>query len=93
MTGVKQVTVPERVWGRLASEADNRGVTVEDVLVEAINHVIRPQDRREQIVVLALAGWTDRDIAERTGEVVGFVATVRRQAGIPANKRGNRRTA
>lgn len=78
------VTVPAGVWGRLASEADNRGVTVEDILVAAINHVIRPQGRREVILAAVRAGFTDAQVAAQTGELVGFVAKVRRDAGLKA---------
>jgi len=83
------VTVPLHVWGRLASEADNRGVTVEDVLVTAINHVIQPKGRREIIVAAVKAGYTDAEVAAHTGELVGFVAQVRRDAGLKA-VRGSR---
>lgn len=84
------VTVPLHVWGRLASEADNRGVTVEDVLVTAINHVIQPKGRRGIIVAAVKAGYTDAEVAAHTGELVGFVAQVRREAGLAA-VRGRRR--
>lgn len=80
------VTVPVNVWGRLASEADTRGVTVEDILVAAINHVIRPQGRREMILAFVRAGFTDAEVAAQTGELVGFVASVRRSAGLRANR-------
>lgn len=80
------VTVPLHVWGRLASEADNRGVTVEDVLVTAINHVIQPKGRRELIIAAVRAGFTDAEVAAQTGELVGFVASVRRSAGLRANR-------
>ncbi|HIF05976.1 MAG TPA: hypothetical protein EYQ64_03215 [Gemmatimonadetes bacterium] len=89
MTDRVQVTVPVNVWGRLASEADTRGVTVEDILVAAINHVIRPQGRREMILAFVRAGFTDAQVAAHTGELVGFVAQVRRDAGLKA-VRGSR---
>lgn len=85
-----QVTVPVNVWGRLASEADNRGVTVEDILVAAINYVIRPQGRREMILAFVRAGFTDAQVAAHTGELVGFVAQVRRGAGLAAVRGGRR---
>lgn len=81
-----KVTVPLHVWGRLASEADNRGVGVEDVLVAAINHVIRPQGRKEVILAAVRAGFTDAEVAAQTGELVGFVASVRRSVGLRANR-------
>lgn len=86
MTELKTITVPEKVWGRLATEADHRGVTVEDVLVSAINNVIRPQDHRDTIVALVEAGFPDNVIASRTGQLVGRVAEIRRKAGLKPNR-------
>lgn len=83
---VRHVGIPESVWGRLASVAETRGVTVEDLLVASITEVIKPRSRQERIVQLAHAGLPDRVIAERTGELKGFVGEVRRRAGIPVNK-------
>lgn len=87
------VTIPMRVWGRLATEAEHRGVTIADVLVNAINQVIRPQGRREAVVAACRSGFTDREIAEQTGETRSYVQSVRRAVGLVANRdRGQRRT-
>lgn len=88
----KEITVPLSVWGRLASEADNQGISVEDLLVAAINRVIHPEERTPMIVTAVYAGYTDGEIAAATGETRQHVAMVRRRAGLPANRdRGQRR--
>ncbi len=90
---VVTVGLPLRVWGRLATEAEHRGVTVADVLVNAINQVIRPEGRREAVVGACRAGFTDREIAEQTGETRSYVQSVRKAVGLPANRdRGQRRS-
>lgn len=88
-----KVTVPRRIWGRLATEADMRGVTIEDILVAAINHVIHPNDRTDRIIVLVNAGYPDAKVAEIVGETRRHVSQVRRYAGLPANVKRDQRAA
>lgn len=88
------VALPEPVWGRLASIADARGVSVADVIGKAIAAEMKPRPllhsvsfkRRQVVVSLVEAGHTDRFIAEATGELVQYVRDARRDAGLPANK-------
>lgn len=42
------VNFPEKVWGRLASIADNRGVSIAEVIVEAAQDLLVVQSRAEQ---------------------------------------------
>ncbi len=79
------ITVPRKIWGRLATEADVRGVSIEDILVAAIHHVIYPNDRTDRIIVLVNAGYSDTKIAEVVGETRRHVTQMRRQAGLPRN--------
>jgi hypothetical protein len=89
---VKNITVPLSVWGRLASEADTRGVTVEDLLVSAINNLVRPKDTALIVATAARAGYTDGEIAAHTGLTRMRVAELRRRAGVKPNRdRGQRR--
>lgn len=86
----KTITLPLHVWGRLATVADQTGLTVADVLYEAIentlnpNRVIKyPEDvRRMRVVKLAENGMDDGDIAVLLEETRQFVAQTRRDAGI-----------
>jgi hypothetical protein len=88
----KTITIPLKVWGRMASEAESRGVTIADLLVAAVQQVIRPPaGRSEMVVSLARAGFTDREICERLGEQRSYVSDQRRSAGLPANRDRGRR--
>lgn len=80
------VYLPEPIWGRMATIADDRGVTVEDLLTTAVMQIIAPATVEERIVELVRAGFPDRVISTRTGEVVGRVATIRRRAGLAPNR-------
>lgn len=90
----KTITIPLQVWGRLASEADNRGVTIADLLVATVQQIIRPPaGRSEMVAALVRAGFTDREVCERLGEQRSYVAQQRRAAGLAANRdRGRRPT-
>lgn len=78
----RTVTIPLHVWGRLASEADQRGVRVEDILVAAINSVLKRSLREAVVVGLAVAGHPDRVISELTGNSPKYVRQARKSAGI-----------
>ena len=86
VTRGRAVFVPEVIWGRLASVADDRGVSVEDILVAAITDLTAPATVEERIVQLVRSGLTDAAIAGRTGEFVARVRAVRRAAHLPANR-------
>lgn len=80
------LTLPTDVWGRLASAAEDRGVTVQDIIVAALRPLLAPQTVQARVVGLARAGVPDQRICEETGMDRAFVARTRRSAGIPANK-------
>ena len=80
------IELPQHVWGRLATVADDRGVSMSDLLTAAVGDVLRPQGRKERILQAVRAGLSDNLVAERTGELRQYVASVRRKAGLPANK-------
>lgn len=80
------VHLPEIVWGKLATVADDRGVTVEDILTTAVMQLIAPSTAEERIIQFARAGFPDAVIADRTGQLLARVAEIRRGAGIPANR-------
>lgn len=80
------VELPQNVWGRLATIAEDRGVTVAQVIGGAVIHELRPKDRRQWILALVKSGYCDRRVAEITGELKQYVSQVRRAAGMPANR-------
>lgn len=83
---MKSVTMPDEIWGRLASVAADRNTTVEELLVAAVMEITKPGSRHERIRQLVRAGYTDVQIAERTGELKAFVGAVRRKAELPPNR-------
>lgn len=85
------LTLPTNVWGRLATVADDRGLSVQQLIVTALRPYLSPQTLEARIGDMARAGLTDKQMCEMTGRDRAFVARTRRAAGIPANKR--RRTA
>ena len=93
MSQTAKIEVPLRVWGRLASEADNRGISIADLLVEAVRGLDRPRlSRSAAVVALARQGFTDREIAEKTGETINYIKTARYKVGLQANRdRGQRK--
>lgn len=80
---MNSVQLHPRVWGLLATVADDRGTTIEDLLTAAIGTVLQPRDRRERVLLALRAGLPDQVVAERTGELKNYVSNVRRQAGVP----------
>lgn len=80
------VYLPEHVWGRLASTAEDRGVSIEDLLVTAITELLSPMTVAEHVAQLARAGMPDALIAARTGLLLQRVAQLRRRAHVPANR-------
>ncbi len=84
----RAIHVPEPVWGRLASLADDRGVQIEDLLTAAIISITQPQTVREQILQMVRAGLPDAVIADHIGYTLSQVAVVRRSAKLPANSMG-----
>lgn len=87
----KTITVPLKVWGRLATEADHRDVQVEDVLVGAINSVILRSHRQAVVIGLVVLGHSDRVVAELTGEARDFIKQARHSVGLAANTTNKKR--
>jgi len=79
---VEYVGLPRRVWGRLASEADHRGVEVGQLLADAVSKVIRRSYREAVVIGMAVQGHSDRVIGELTGESAEFIKRARRGVGI-----------
>ncbi len=83
---------PRNVWGRLASIAEDRGVTIAQIISGAVVNELKPRDRRQWVLSLVRTGYCDRVVAEITGELKQYVATTRRREGLPANRdRGSER--
>lgn len=84
----KAVILPERVWGRLASAADHRGVTVADLLTVAVEGLIRTNrtDPRERLLSEIRSGVPDPVVAHRMGIPLEAVRQERRAMGMSAPK-------
>lgn len=97
--------IPDRDWWRFSGIAEKRGMTLSELLSDAIRAEIRrpyievadeQQAQRQALVeYLVDQGFTDTRIAERLGVPVHFVRTARTHVGLPANKqrRSEERTA
>lgn len=87
--------IPDQIWGRLASIADDGDTDVPTLMTLAaariVNRdaarVLRAAKRHERVLRGVRAGLTDAEIALRTGDLKNYVADVRRGAGLPANRR------
>lgn len=94
-----EINLPDRVWAECLDVAEKNFTTVPRVIEAAIRDAIRPsaigklqvEARRNQIVQAWGEGLTDAAIAERTGELKHYVASVRRAKGLPANLVGGRK--
>ena len=94
-SGNVTITIPARVYGRLATVADKQGKSIADLLTETIKTVIDPPKRRiaqakdsreQRILDLVMIGAPDCDISVVLGETVSHIAAVRRRAGIYRTK-------
>lgn len=91
-----ELNLPDKTWAEVLDVAEQQSTTVARVVEAAIRDALRPssfarlqqQARRNQIVQLVAEGFTDRQVAERTGEVIGYVAAARRAANLPPNRPG-----
>ncbi len=84
------ITMPDRVWGRLASRADDMGVRVAELLTMAIQN-LAPEPETDRVAVLASSGLSDKEIARAMSLTNEQVARRRRRAGIPANRWASRK--
>ncbi|MBN6777411.1 hypothetical protein JRG19_02450 [Pseudoclavibacter alba] len=101
MADVVPVTVrlPERVWGRLATVAENEGTTVPELIADAIKGRVAPlmeqsapasKVTKARVVELVAAGIDDGAISRDLNLTRRQVAEIRRRAGLRANKtKGN----
>lgn len=87
------LNIPDRVWAGLVTVAEREGQTVALLLSGLIDGKVAPVVRRDLIVRLVKAGMCDADVAARTGDVVGYVAQIRRHAGLKPNRRYVRKAA
>ena len=92
------VTMPAEVWGRLASRADDEGVTVAELIATAVHPYTLPRQKRgpaseelrehrlEVMVARRRAGWTWPQIAAELGTSVGTVYELARWHGLTGRK-------
>ena len=78
------VYLPEHVWGRLASLADDRGVTVADLIADGIKQNLEvPLTIDQRIIRWNRAGVPDPVIAHRMDRTVDWVRRCRRRLNLP----------
>lgn len=82
----KAVYFPENLWGKLATIADDRGVSIGELIVAAVGRIASPLTVEQRVVGLVRAGHPDALIAGETGELLHRVANIRRAAGLPPNR-------
>lgn len=86
--------VPDIIWARIVETAEKRGTSVAHLMsVAALSLVqkdtgkeIRAVARRERVLGLVRAGFSDAEVATMTGELKQYVTTNRRRVGLPANR-------
>lgn len=89
-----ELNLPDKAWAAVLDAAEKDHTTVALFVEAAIRDALRPshvtklqaQARRHMILRAHAEGLTDRAIAERTGELVGYIAKVRRDAGLHPNQ-------
>ncbi|HEU5223460.1 MAG TPA: hypothetical protein VFU07_07240 [Candidatus Lumbricidophila sp.] len=92
------MSIRDETWVKLATIADNHGVKVADVIDRMTDTLTRPKPKSEQalksdpnrnryVLDWIRSGWSDQDTAEATGETKAAVARIRREAGLPANRK------
>lgn len=89
------VDFEERVLLGLRDRASALGLSLDVVVNDELRHVVGHNGPRHPgieagIVAMVQRGLSDADIAEATHMVVQRIATIRRDAGLPANKRYRR---
>lgn len=77
--------LPDRVWGRLVSVAEDRGTTAAALVSASVTELVK--DRRTTVEALVHAGLCDADIGARLGMTTTSVASMRRRLGLQANRR------
>jgi hypothetical protein len=83
-----QVDVPDALFWRLAGAAEDAGLRVDQWLVNlATTFEGRDDDEATGVAVRWRRGLCDADVARELGWTNLRAATVRRELGLPANKR------
>lgn len=80
---------PRLVW-RYGEIAETQGVPLSTVVNARLSTGVRGVPLRLRVRALVLAGWCDADIAAELHQYPGYIATVRRGEGLPANPRYRR---
>lgn len=88
------LNIPDRDWWQLTAVAERRGTTASEMVQHAVLGILGEETarqaaaraRRDVVVEMAAAGFTDTLICERTGEHRQYVAHTRNAAGIKANR-------
>lgn len=81
-----KLTIPDHVWGKLATHADANQVKVADLITDAITGIIAPAAETQKTVAdLVIEGYPDPVIAHMRGRSIESVRFERRQAGLKAN--------
>lgn len=92
------IDFPPEDWWELCNVAETQGVPVAEFVTRALQNAAHPAElskfereraRRQAIVSLVRQGLTDDVIAERLGELRGYVAEARRRAGLAPNTRNH----
>ena len=91
---VVTLNLPDPVWGRLASAAEERETTVASLIESGIRSILTPSARihinalarRLAVTTLVRDGMPDAVICERLGESRSYVSDVRRAAGLKPNR-------
>ncbi|KJL37071.1 hypothetical protein RR49_01183 [Microbacterium ginsengisoli] len=86
-----EIHLADSTWAEVLTFAEEHGTTVARVIEAALRDAVRPSSiaklrnaaRRNQVLQAWGEGLTDAAIAERTGEVRGYVAGVRRSKNLP----------
>ncbi|MFL2002163.1 hypothetical protein [Microbacterium sp. A1-JK] len=94
-----ELNIPDKVWAEVLEIAETNHTSVARVIEATIRDAVRPsamaklhvEARRNHIAQLWGEGLTDAQIAERTGELKSYVATVRRGKSLPPNLVGGRK--
>lgn len=93
--------IPDRMWAELLAVAEEQQVPVASIVSEAVTETLRAHIghlatvrrrremrlRRARVIRLARAGHPDAEIARRTGELLNYVARVRRESEIKPTRR------
>ena len=78
------VYLPEHVWGRLASMADDRGMSIADLIADGIKQNLQvPLTIDQRIIRWNQAGVPDTVIAHRLDVTVDWVRRCRKRLNLP----------